>query len=265
MKTYYYVHTGHRIGLDRFRRAATVIRALKDKEITLLTSDFRIAQIAREFGVDDCLGLDVVRNIPSIAYHGDQLIFDSDEANPIMLEDMKAYFSKFIHVDTAQEVVDEKYFQKSEKTIPLAFFYGDDDYEKDIEKYIPFLQQSNAELLLGFYYFLDVEDKLKENLKNTHDYDEYDEVITSADILVSASPQAVLESFASGAKPIYLQREDYTDRFTELFEKYNIPVVKNNDIDSLNKIITKIDTHEYYYSKQMVTNFIENLKENLIL
>ena len=92
MKTYYYVHTGHRIGLDRFRRATTLLRELKDKEITLLCSDYRIAQIAYKFGIENCVGVDVVRNIPYIAQHGDKLIFDSDEANPIMLEDMKSFF-----------------------------------------------------------------------------------------------------------------------------------------------------------------------------
>ena len=33
MKTYYYVHTGHRIGLDRFRRAAAALGCL-DADIT---------------------------------------------------------------------------------------------------------------------------------------------------------------------------------------------------------------------------------------
>ena len=51
MKIYYYVHTGHRTGLDRFRRACTIIRALGDVDITLLCSDFRIANEARHFGV----------------------------------------------------------------------------------------------------------------------------------------------------------------------------------------------------------------------
>ena len=66
----------HRIGLDRFRRAAAILNALDDENITLLCSDFRIAQIARDFGVKNSVGLDVVRNIPQISHHGDQLIFD---------------------------------------------------------------------------------------------------------------------------------------------------------------------------------------------
>ena len=85
MRNFYYVHTGHRIGLDRFRRAAAIVKGLGDADITLLCSDFRIAQIASEYGVEKSVGVDVVRNIPHISHHGDKLIFDSEEANPICL------------------------------------------------------------------------------------------------------------------------------------------------------------------------------------
>ena len=98
MKFYYYVHTGHRIGLDRFRRACTIIRSLGDIDITLLCSDYRIAQVACDFGVDKSVGIDVVRNIPQIALYGDKIIFDSEEANPIMLDDMRNFFSTFIRI-----------------------------------------------------------------------------------------------------------------------------------------------------------------------
>ena len=163
MKIYYYVHTGHRIGLDRFRRAATIVRMLDGVDITLLCSDFRIAQIARDFGVDKSVGIDVVRNIPHISDFGDKLIFDSDEANPIMLEDMKEYFSSFLHVETNMPVVDDKYFEQKPKTIELSFFFGDDDYEKDIEKNLSLFDGLTPEILLGFYYFLDYEEMLKES------------------------------------------------------------------------------------------------------
>ena len=35
MRLFYYVHTGHRIGLDRFHRAAAIINGLGDVDITL--------------------------------------------------------------------------------------------------------------------------------------------------------------------------------------------------------------------------------------
>lgn len=111
MRRFYYVHTGHRFGLDRFRRAAAILNALGDDEITLLSSDFRIAQEARHFGIKNSVGIDVVRNIVNIADQGDKIIFDSAEANPLMLSDMRNYFSTFIRVsDDPEDKRDDKEF-----------------------------------------------------------------------------------------------------------------------------------------------------------
>ncbi len=288
MRTFYYVHTGHRIGLDRFRRAATIIRALGDVDITLLCSDFRIAQIARDFGVEKSVGLDVVRNIPQISHHGDQLIFDSEEANPIMLDDMRSYFSTFIRVsDSAEDTkddnellispylngdkicngyaIDDKFFQEYEKTVKLSYFFGDDDYEKDLEKNIDFLSGLNPHLQLGFYYFLDYEDELKKKFSNFFEFEEYDEMITQSEILITSSPQAVLESLASGSKPIYVQREDYTAHFNELFHSLNVPVVENFDKSQLSVILKTINNRKYETPQQNGNKISKFIKENLIL
>ncbi len=283
MRLFYYVHTGHRVGLDRFRRACTIIRALGDVDITLLCSDFRIAAEARHFGVSKAVGVDAVQNIPKIANHGDKLIFDSDEANPLMLEDMRKYFSTFIRISDDKEdaraegeflispyledenicnavVVDEKYFEQEEKTIPLSFFFGDDDYEKDLEKHLNFIEELNPHLQLGFYYFLDYEDMLKNRFKNHSEFDEYDMTIQKSQILISASPQAVLESLASGAKPIFIQRADHNENFLELFKKLNIPTVKNYEKWQLLTLLEGIEKHHYsemeHYCKK-VTKFIK--------
>jgi len=266
MKTYYYVHTGHRIGLDRFRRATTLLRELKDKEITLLCSDYRIAQIAYKFGIENCVGVDVVRNIPYIAQHGDKLIFDSDEANPIMLEDMKSFFFTFIHINTQDVVVDAKYYKSpKEKSIAFRFFFGDDDYEKDMQHLIPMLKEVDASVLLGFYYFLDYEDMIRENISKCYEFEDYDEVIMNSDILITSSPQAVLESFASGARPIYLQRDDYTDSFDEIFTKLNIPTIKNLDIGQVKESLKTINQHKYYQNKHLNSEIKENIKQFLTL
>ncbi len=288
MRTFYYVHTGHRIGLDRFRRAATIIRSLGDMDITLLCSDFRIAQIAREFGIEKSVGLDVVRNIPQISHHGDQLIFDSEEANLIMLDDMRKYFSTFIRVSDSIEdkkeenellispylegegickayAVDDSFFTQTPKTIKMSYFFGDDDYEKDLEKNLDFLDGLEVDLQLGFYYFLDYEDNLKKLFINYHEFEEYEETIKKTDILITASPQAVLESLACGSKPIYIQREDYTTDFVPLFESLNIPIVKNYDKNHLNVIIKTIDNHKYYKMEQSSDKISKFIKDNLNL
>ena len=199
MRLFYYVHTGHRIGLDRFRRAATIIRALGDVDITLLTSDYRIAQQARDFGIKRSVGIDVVRNIPQIALHGDKIIFDSDELNPVMHEDMVQFFSTFVRVtDDPNAVqmpgeflispylegegickgvaVDDRYFENSAKTIEKSFFFGDDDYEEDLLANIDMVKALEMELILGFYFFLDYENKIAPAFTRVHEFEEYDEV-----------------------------------------------------------------------------------------
>ena len=286
MRTFYYVHTGHRIGLDRFRRATTILRALGDDNITLLSSDFRISHIGREFGVRDCVGIDVVRNIPQIAHHGDKIIFDSDEANPLMLDDMRKFFSKFIRIsdriDDKKEAneflispylqgegicnayaIDDKYFGQFTKTTKLSFFFGDDDYEKDLEKNLALFDALDPSLQLGFYYFLDYEDMLKKRFNECFEFEEYDEMITSSEILITSSPQAALECLASGGKPIYLMREDYENNFNELFAKLNIPIIQNYNKDDLSVVLSTIDNINYQNIVSQSNKYTHFIKESL--
>jgi hypothetical protein len=261
---------------------------LGDVDITLLCSDFRIANEARHFGVEKAVGIDVVRNIPKIANHGDKLIFDSDEANPIMLEDMRNFFSTFIRVSDDKNdsradgellispylsgegicnaiAVDDKYFAKEEKTIKLAYFFGDDDYEKDLEKNLSFVADLNPDLLLGFYYFLDYEDFLRKGFKNHHEFEEYDEVIKKSQILITASPQAVFENLAAGGKPIYIQRDGYREDFIELFESLKVPVIKNYEKECLIDIISSINNNNYSEMEHSAKKIADFIKENLTL
>lgn len=288
MRTFYYVHTGHRIGLDRFRRACSIIRALGDVDITLLCSDYRIASEARRFGVKNSVGIDDVRNIPNIASRGDKLIYDSAEANPFMLEDMRGFFSKFVRLsDKADDIkvdneflispylsgdgicsavmVADEYFVETKKSINISFFFGDDDYEKDLLKNIDFIKDLNPVLGLGFYYFLDYEEELKKLFINHFEFDEYDDMITKSETFISSSPQAILEANASGAKSIYIQRADYSDDFVTLFAKYNIPIVKNYDKKLLNDILRQIDKQSYFKTEQSAQKIATFIKENLVL
>ena len=265
MKTYYYVHTGHRIGLDRFRRASAIFKALEGVEMTLLSSDYRIAQIADEYGIENAVGVDVVRNIPQISHHGDRIIFDSDEANPIMLEDMKNYFSTFIHLKSDDVAVDATYFEKCEKSVAMTYFFGDDDYEKDLEKNLDFIANLNPHLQLGFYYFLDYEDMLKKRFENYFEFEEYEEMIKKTDILLTSSPQAVLESLATNGRPIYVKRADYTDDFAGLFSSLNVPIVKNFDVSQLTSILETIDETKYENIEQLSNKTNKMVKDNFNL
>jgi hypothetical protein len=261
---------------------------LQDVDITLLTSDFRIAQEARNFGIKESVGIDVVRNIPHISHNGDKLIFDSAEANPIMLEDMRQYFSKFLRIsDDADEIkaegefllspylegeqickavaVDEAFFGTFEKSVPMSYFFGDDDYEKDLEKHLDFVEGLDAYLQLGYYYFLDYEDMLREKFKKIFEFEEYETMIKSTDILLSASPQAVLDSLASGGRPVYFQREDYPRDFVEFFKELNIPIIDNYDKNQLSVVLETLNNRKYGIIEQNGNKIAQFIKVNLNL
>ncbi|MFA6189395.1 MAG: hypothetical protein WC680_08980 [Sulfuricurvum sp.] len=270
MRLFYYVHTGHRIGLDRFHRAAAIINQLGDVDITLLSPDYRIAAEAKDFGIKRSVGMDVVRNIPQIAQYGDKIIFDSAELNPMLLDDMSQFFSTFIRIgdsptDTKHPneflispylsgegigqgiVVGEHYYEQRPKTIPMALFFGDDDYEKDLEIHQAMFAPLDMDLLMGFYHFLGYEKVLQKSFKTIHEWEEYDEVIRSTDVLITASPMAALQNLAGGGRPIYLQRPDYASDFVPLFKSLNIPVVEGYNSEFLMTAVSSL--HEVAYGK----------------
>ncbi len=284
MKNFIYVHTGHRIGLDRFRRMAAIIEHLQDMEITLLTSDYRIAGVGRQYGFKKSVGVDIVRNIPQISHHGDKMVFDSDELNLVLLEDMANYFSTFIRMNDKVEIeqhpkeliinpyngdtqnfksyaIGDKYFGEFKKNIKVGLFFGDDDYEEDLLRYSDIFETLNPELLLGFYYFLDYEEKLSAKFKTIHEEEDYDEVITQSEVLITSSPQATLESLASGGRPIYIQRADYADDFIPLFESLNIPVLRDFDkallLTTFDSVLS-LEYHKPLQNSQKIAEFIKS-------
>ncbi len=289
MRYFYYVHTGHRIGLDRFHRAVAIVNELqKEIDITLLCSDFRIAAEAKEYGIKRSVGVDLVRNIPQIAQNGDKIIFDSAEINPILLEDMTQFFPSFIRIsddpsDTKHPkeslispylegegictamVVNERYFESLPKTISLTLFFGDDDYEKDLEKNQSIFKPLNAELLMGFYHFLGYEKSLKESFTTIHECEAYDEIIRKSEILISASPMAVLQNLAGGGKPIFLQRTDYPRDFIPLFNSLNIPIVEYFTQEHLMQAISKASSNNYQKIKKSNSQVIEFIRKSFNL
>jgi len=288
MRLFYYVHTGHRIGLDRFRRAAAIIKGLGDVDITLLTSDYRIASEAKNYGIKRSVGIDVVRNIPQIAQKDDAIIFDSAEHNPTMLEDMTQFFSIFIRIsDNPHDVrhpkeflispylegenickaivVDPQYFEAQQKQIDRCFFFGDDDYEKDLEKHLEMFREHKMDLGIGFYYFIGYEEILASAFGNQHEFEDYERMIKTSDVLVSASPQAVLENLASLGRPIFLQRPDYPQDFLQLFTSLNIPIVNGYDQEALNIFLTENISQKYHMLPNDTPKVLSFLKETLTL
>ena len=283
-KVFYYAHTGHRIGLDRFHRAAAIINALGDLDITLLTSDYRIAQISHTYGIKRSVGVDVIRNIPQIANSGDILIFDSAEANPAMLADMQRYFSKFIRISDDPEeqiypgeylinpylkdenccnalAVDPLFFEPIEKKNERVFFFGDDDYEEDLLKAKESLNESAFKLLLGFYFFIDYEDKIKDAFTQMIEPEEYQETLRESELFVTSSPMAAVQALASGSRPIYLQREDYPKDFLPLFKELNIPTADFAEKIALEKLIEENKLHKYYKTNSNAIEVAEFIRK----
>jgi len=123
----------------------------------------------------------------------------------------------------------------------------------------------DANLQLGFYYFLDYETMLQKRFKTTSEFEEYADTIKRSQVLLSASPQAILESLACGNKPIYFQRKGYTKAFIPLFKSLNIPVIENYDKEALEKTLLHINRHEYSESKQMNNKIVNFIKQTLNL
>ncbi|MDO9055979.1 MAG: hypothetical protein Q7U69_05480 [Sulfuricurvum sp.] len=289
MRYFYYVHTGHRIGLDRFHRAVAIMNELQKKiDITLLCSDFRIAAEAKEYGIKRSVGVDLVRNIPQIAHHGDRMIFDSAEINPTLLDDMTQFFPSFIRISDDPSdikhpkellispylngegicnavVVDKRYFEPLPKTIPMALFFGDDDYEKDLEKNQELFKSFNMELLMGFYHFLGYETSLKESFSHIHECEAYDKVIRQSEILVTASPMAALQNLVGGGKPIFLQRPDYERNFIPLFTMLNIPIVEGYNQEQLMQAIRISSSNSYQKIINSNTEVIEFISKSFNL
>jgi hypothetical protein len=162
-------------------------------------------------------------------------------------------------------VVHERYHEQLPKTIPMALFFGDDDYEKDLEKHQEIFAPYKMELLMGYYHFLGYEKSLKESFSTVHESEEYDEVIRHTDLLISGSPMAVLQNLSCGGRPIYLQRPDYTRDFIPLFEEMGIPIVEGYDKGQLIEIISCPLSKSYQKYQRSNKKIIEFIRNSLIL
>ena len=121
------------------------------------------------------------------------------------------------------------------------------------------------DLLMGFYHFLGYENSLKESFGTIHDSETYDEVIRSTNVLLSASPQAVLQNLAAGGRPVYLQRPDYPHDFLPLFKELNIPVVTDLTQEQLMQTISTALSNNYHLMDKNNTKVIEFIRKTFNL
>ncbi|MGM0622553.1 MAG: hypothetical protein ACQESH_00885 [Campylobacterota bacterium] len=224
MKLYYYIHTGHRFGLDRLRRGAALYKQLKlhGIEANVLLNDFRATIVAKELGIESSTAIDSMYNIASMAQAGDGLIIDTPELSDEVLQQMCSIFRVVVNFSNEKPKfgekvisqtfedensvqmlpIDTKYFQKTQKEAKTLLFYGDEDYEKNLIQQTDKFQ--NMDLLIGHYFFLEYEKQLESGFDRiVEDYD----TITQYENVVSRSLQTALEAAASGAKVCYIGEE----------------------------------------------------------
>lgn len=246
MTIYFYAKTDNRLDLDRLRRSAALAYELQKRhEVYFMTTEFRSATYAkRVLGIKKAVGIEDFRNVGTVCERGDILIYDSDEHNEQIHQEMIDYFGHFFRIsydakDLPKEgevlispyilgenvingiLIDERFFEKSKKSCERLFFYGDSDYERNMLQIAPKLQKFKFHLLEGFYFFVDMADKLGAYFDSIIDSEEYIEALQSAKTVVTMNGQAALEAAATGAKVLYIQKND-EDEYLELLQRASI-------------------------------------------
>ena len=259
---FYYAHTGHKIGLDRAKRGAAVIKALAKEgvEAQLLVNDFRAGVALKEHGIREYVTIETIQDIDAIAQNGDSVIIDSNEDDHGRLV---KYVSDFKHVwrfahDSEDHsvhgetlfkagceekecleavIVDEDYFELSDKEDRLLFFLGDSDHDKTVLGNADFFNAVEMEMLLGHYFFVKYEDDLAKLFTTLHEPEEYTDLIKSSSTVVTASSQTAMEAKASGAKVVYIDLGKEAVYPAELIRRYGIIVVKGFDSNSVKRAL----------------------------
>ena len=260
---YYYAHTGHKIGLDRVRRAAAIIKKLAEEgiECRLLLNDFRAGLAARDLGIREYVTIETVQDIDAVAVTGDSVIIDSNEDDHGRLvkycsdfkhvwrfehdtDDRSIHGETLFRVECREEdclsavIVDDAYFEAEEKEERLLFFLNDMDHDKTILNHASFFEAVEMELLLGNYFFVKYEDELAKLFSTLHEPEEYMDLIRSSSTVVTASAQTALEAQASGARVLYIDLGKEALYPVELMEKYGIKIVSGFDTEALKGILS---------------------------
>ena len=236
MQVYLYAKSGHTIGLEATKRCAAIANALKEFNPILCTSDFRAGVFAKEnLEIKKYVNVDVIRNLPNIMERKDILIFDTNEVNEDMKQEMKQFCSILydISTDFNKIIVDTSIYKKNEDpTLEKTLFFGDDDYENLLVDYIKDKKNYEINLLMGHYFFLGNEKYFKNHFLNIIDEEEYVQTIKNSKYLLTSSLQAAFESISCGNKPVLFKRNDkiYDEH---LISKLNLPLLTYSNFDEL--------------------------------
>jgi len=258
---FYYANSGHKIGLERVRRGAALLKRLEVNgvETQLLVNDFRAGLVAKDLGVKEYVTVETVQDIDAIAEAGNSIIIDSPEDDHGRLVKYCADFKnvwRFAHDSFDSSVhgeillkagckeencldaviIDDLYFEEKRKEERTLFFLSDADYDKIILSNEDFFKSLNMELLLGNYFFVKYEDDLAKLFSTMYEPEEYVDLVTSSSHIVTSSSQTALEAKASGAKVIYIDLNNSLYPL-ELLSRYGIDIVNGFDAEAVRKYL----------------------------
>jgi hypothetical protein len=278
---FYYANSGHKIGLERVRRGAALLKRLASQgvETQLLVNDFRAGLAAKDLGVKEYVTVETVQDIDAIAEAGNSIIIDSPEDDHGRLVKYCSDFKnvwRFAHDSSDSSVhgeillkagckeencldvviIDDLYFEENTKEERTLFFLSDADYDKTILSNEDFFKSLDMELLLGNYFFVKYEDDLAKLFSTLHEPEEYVDLITSSSRIVTASAQTALEAKAGGAKVIYIHLSDDALYPVEILSKYGIAIVNGFDAEDVVKYLQE--------EVQVAQNVIERFDDNKI-
>ncbi|MEN8304481.1 MAG: hypothetical protein ABFQ64_10470 [Campylobacterota bacterium] len=283
---YYYANSGHKIGLERVRRGAALLKRLEASgvETQLLVNDFRAGLAAKDLGVKEYVTIESIQDIDAIVEAGNSVIIDSPEDDRGRLV---KFFSDFknvwrfehdsadssIHGETLLRagckddncveavIIDDIYFEdhakKEERTL---FFLSDADYDKVILSNESFFKACNMELLLGNYFFVKYEDDLAKLFSTLHEPEEYVDLVTTSSHIVTSSAQTALEAKASGAKVVYIHLLNDSLYPVQILSAYGINVVNGFDME----LLTKYLNEEEQISEKTIDRFDEDKIKSIL-
>lgn len=279
---FYYANSGHKIGLERVRRGAALLKRLASKgiETQLLVNDFRAGLVAKELGVKEYVTVETVQDIDAIAQFGDSIIIDSPEDDHGRLvkycedfknvwrfevgnDDVSVHGETLFKVECKDEscvdavIIDDTYFEETAKEERTLFFLSDADYDKTILSNEAFFKELDMELLLGNYFFVKYEDDLAKLFSTLHEPEEYIDLIKNSSHIVTASAQTAVEAKVSGAKVIYLQLSNNDLYPVELLKTYGIDIVNGFDAELVAKYLKE--------ETQLTENIVERFNEQKII
>lgn len=267
MQLYLYAKSGHSFGLENVRRSSAIYNMLKECDPILCTADYRAATFAKsELGVKTAMGIDVIGSLPHVMERGDMLVYDdSGEASDTMQFHMKE-FSRHLYkvgVDIPFDIVDETFFEHIENKNEKAIFFSDDDYANWFFELSLKSDKQDIPLLLGHYFFLGNEDKLKNHFSEIIEEEDYADTIKSTKYILTASVHTCMESIASENKPVFFKRLDKeSTKNIHLLEKYNVPVVTGKSLTDI--VVAFNDIIKNYPTLEKIEKFdISKIKDEI--